>query len=52
MVAIILLLALLALGVAAYTGRTTDSRSADYTLGPVPELHPWADSHRHTGASH
>lgn len=35
MAALVFLLVLLALGAAALTGRTADSRSSDFTLGPV-----------------
>lgn len=37
---ILLVAALIALGLAAYTGRTADSRNPEYTLGPVFDPRP------------
>lgn len=39
MVALVIVLIMIALGVASYLGATTDSRDTDYALGHVFERH-------------
>lgn len=48
LVTLILLAALIALGWAAYTGRTADSRDPEYSLGRVSQ--PWPRPTEQDGA--